>query len=216
VGYEIPRERMVEKLAERGVKDERVLAAMRSVPRHRFVDEALAVKAYSDNALPIGEKQTITQPFVVARMTELLRVSEGERVLEIGTGSGYQAAVLSRLARHVYSVERVPALARRAQQVLSDLGIINVSVKVFDGSYGWGEWAPYPAICVTAGAPETPAPLLDQLALGGRLVIPLGEDKDQVLMRIIRTDRGFEPEEHETVTFVPLIGRYGFNPDRTS
>lgn len=205
---------MVERLAERGIRDERVLAAMRSVPRHRFVDEALAAKAYSENALPIGEKQTITQPFVVARMTELLQISEDDRVLEIGTGSGYQAAVLSRLARHVYSVERVPALARRAQQMLSELGIINVSVKVFDGTYGWGEWAPYPGICVTAGSPEAPPPLLDQLALGGRLVIPLGDESEQVLVRILRTDRGFEPEEQETVTFVPLIGRYGHKPDR--
>ncbi len=205
---------MVEKLAGRGIRDERILGALRWAPRHLFVDEALGAKAYSENALPIGEKQTITQPYVVARMTELLGVSEGDRVLEIGTGSGYQAAVLSRLARHVYSVERIPALARRAQQILSELDISNVSVKVFDGTYGWGEWAPYPAICVTAAAPELPEPLVEQLAVGGRLVIPVGEETEQILVRVIRSERGLSREEHESVSFVPLIGRYGHSPAR--
>jgi protein-L-isoaspartate(D-aspartate) O-methyltransferase len=207
--YSIAREKMIEKLAGRGVRDARVLEAMRAVPRHCFVPEAFGAKAYSDHALPIGEKQTISQPFVVARMSELLEVGGDDRVLEIGTGSGYQAAVLSRLARHVYSVERIPALARRAQQTISDLGIVNVSVKVFDGTYGWGEWAPYPAIAVTAACDQAPPPLLEQLAIGGRLVLPLGEGMEQVLVRIIRTESGFEPEEHEVVSFVPLIGRYG-------
>ena len=202
---------MVEKLAARGIRDERILDVMRAVPRHLFVDEALAAKAYSDNALPIGEKQTITQPYVVARMTELLGISPEHRVLEIGTGSGYQAAVLAKLARHVYSVERIPALARRAQQTLSELRFSNVSVKVFDGTYGWGEWAPYPGIVVTAAAPEVPAPLLEQLALGGRLVIPLGDDAGQVLVRVTRTENGFHHEEREAVNFVPLLGRYGIN-----
>ena len=205
----VSRERMIEKLVARGITDARVLEAMRAIPRHRFVAEALAAKAYSDNALPLGEKQTISQPWVVARMTELAEVGEDDRVLEIGTGSGYQAAVLSRLARHVYSVERIPSLARRAQQVLSDLSISNVSVKVFDGTYGWGEWAPYPVIVVTAASDQAPPPILEQLAEGGRLVIPLGDDTEQVLVRIRRTGSGFEPEEHETVSFVPLLGRYG-------
>jgi len=200
---------MIEKLVSRGIRDARVIEAIRAVPRHRFVAEALAAKAYSDNALPLGEKQTISQPWVVARMTELAEVGADDRVLEIGTGSGYQAAVLSRLARHVYSVERIPTLARRAQQVLSDLAIANVSVKVFDGTYGWGEWAPYPVIVVTAAADQAPPPILDQLAEGGRLVIPLGDETEQVLVRIRRTGSGFEPEEFETVSFVPLLGRYG-------
>ena len=205
----VSRDRMIEKLVARGISSPRVLDAMRAIPRHRFVAEALAAKAYSDNALPIGEKQTISQPWVVARMTELAEVGEDDRVLEIGTGSGYQAAVLSRLARHVYSVERLPSLARRAQQVLSDLSIANVSVKVFDGTYGWGEWAPYPVIVVTAASDQAPPPILDQLAEGGRLVIPLGDETEQVLVRIRRTGSGFAPEEHETVSFVPLLGRYG-------
>ena len=214
-GFKIARERMIAKLRARGIRDVRVIDAMRTVPRHLFVAEALGAKAYSDNALPIGDKQTITQPYVVARMTELLESREEDRVLEIGTGSGYQAAVLAALVRQVYSVERIPALARRAQRTLSGLGISNVSVKVFDGTYGWGEWAPYPAICVTAAAPEVPAPLLDQLALGGRLVAPLGGGSEQVLVRIVRTAEGFVREKHETVSFVPLIGRYGQSPERS-
>jgi protein-L-isoaspartate(D-aspartate) O-methyltransferase len=205
----VSRERMIEKLIARGITDARVLDAIRALPRHQFVAEALAAKAYSDNALPIGEKQTISQPWVVARMSELAEVGEDDRVLEVGTGSGYQAAVLSRLARHVYSVERLPSLARRAQQVLSDLSISNVSVKVFDGTYGWGEWAPYPVIVVTAASDQAPPPILEQLAEGGRLVIPLGDENEQVLVRIRRTPSGFEPEEFETVSFVPLLGRYG-------
>ena len=201
---------MVENLVlARGVTDPRVLEAMRTVPRHLFVEEALRAKAYGDHSLPIGEKQTISQPYVVARMTELLAVARDDRVLEIGTGSGYQTAVLSRIARHVYSVERLPSLARRAQQILAKLGYINVSVSVFDGTYGWGEWAPYPGILVTAGAPDLPAPLLDQLAVGGRLVIPVGEGAEQRLVRMVRTADGYERETHETVSFVPLIGRYG-------
>ena len=210
---EIARERMVEKLAARGIADERVLAAMRSVPRHLFVAEALASKAYAESALPIGERQTITQPYVVARMSELLHVGADERVLEIGTGSGYQAAVLARLARHVYSVERHAALARRAQTLLSRLGIVNVSVKVFDGTYGWGEWAPYPAIAVTAAAPEVPAPLLDQLAPGGRLVIPIGAGAEQVLVRVVRHGDALREERFEAVSFVPLVGKFGWSPD---
>ena len=196
-------------LIARGISDPRVLEAMRTVPRHLFVEEALRAKAYGDHALPIGEKQTITQPYVVARLAELLEITPDDRVLEIGAGSGYQAAVLSRLARHVYSVERIPSLARRAQQILSELGYINVSVSVFDGTYGWGEWAPYAAIAVTAAAPEVPSPLLEQLAIGGRLVMPLGEESDQRLVRAKRTASGFERQIHDPVSFVPLVGRFG-------
>ncbi len=208
--YQVSRERLAEKLAARGITDARVLDAIRAVPRHLFVGEALASKAYSDAALPIGERQTITQPYVVALMTQLLQVHPDDRVLEIGTGSGYQAAILARLARHVYSVERIAALARRAQQLISQLDIINVSVKVFDGTYGWGEWAPYPAIAVTAAAPEVPVPLLDQLALGGRLVIPIGGETAQTLVRVTRTEAGLQYENFDSVTFVPLLGRYGW------
>lgn len=211
----IPRARMVATLiAARGIKDPRVLDAMRSVPRHLFVAEALRSKAYGDHALPIGEKQTITQPYVVARIAELLHPSPEDRVLEIGAGSGYQAAVLSRLARNVYSVERIPALARRAQQVLSKLGYINVSISVFDGTYGWGEWAPYAAIAVAAGAPEIPAPLLDQLALGGRLVIPVGGETEQRLVRVTKTAEGLVREEFDLVSFVPLLGRFGYAQEK--
>ena len=208
--FQVSRERLVEKLAARGISDPRVLEAMRTVPRHLFVGEALASKAYSDSALPIGERQTITQPYVVALMTQLLQVGPDDKVLEIGTGSGYQAAVLAHLARQVYSVERIAALARRAQQLISQLEIINVSVKVFDGTYGWGEWAPYPAIAVTAAAPEVPLPLIDQLAVGGRLVIPIGGETEQTLVRVLKTESGLQYEHFEAVTFVPLLGRYGW------
>lgn len=211
----VPRARMVDQLlVARGIRDPRVLEAMRTVPRHLFVPEAFQGKAYGDHALPIGHKQTITQPYIVARTAELLELSRDDKVLEIGTGSGYQAAVLSRLARHVYSVERIAALARRAQQTISSLEYINVSVKVFDGTYGWGEWAPYPAIAVAAAAREVPPPLLDQLALGGRLVIPIGDESEQTLVRVVRLGTGFEHESHETVSFVPLLGRYGGSPER--
>src|SRR5262249_12481215 len=151
---------------------------------HLFVAEALRAKAYGDHALPIGEKQTITQPYVVARLAELLEIGPDDRVLEIGAGAGYQAAVLSRLARHGHAVERIPSLARSAQKVISDLGYINVSISVFDGTYGWGEWAPYPAIAVAAAASEVPAPLLEQLAMGGRLVMPIGSEASQRLVRV--------------------------------
>jgi protein-L-isoaspartate(D-aspartate) O-methyltransferase len=196
-------------LRRRGISDQAVLRTMEEVPREAFVETGDAAFAYRDSALGIACGQTISQPFVVAYMTEQLQVQKSHRVLEIGTGSGYQAAVLSRLARHVYSVERIPSLARRAQQVLSDLSISNVSVKVFYGTYGWGEWAPYPVIVVTAASDQAPPPILEQLAEGGRLVIPLGDETEQVLVRIRRTGSGFEPEEHETFSFVPLLGRYG-------
>lgn len=210
-GHRRAAERMVEKLVARGITDARVLEALRTVPRHRFVGEALGANAYADSSLPIGEGQTITQPYVVALMSQLLAIGPDEKVLEIGTGSGYQTAVLARLARHVYSVERIGTLARRAQRLLARLEIINVSVKTFDGTYGWGEWAPYPAIAVTAAAPEIPSPLIEQLAVGGRLVIPIGEGAEQTLVRAVRTESGYTQEPIEAVSFVPLIGRYGFS-----
>ena len=208
----IRRERMVERhVRGGGVADPRVLAAMQEIPRHRFVDEALAGKAYGDHALPIGHGQTLSQPRVVARLAELLQIGEGDSILEIGTGSGYQAAVLSCLAARVFTVDRIADLSERARRTLRELGIENVHFKVFDGTYGWSEFAPYAAIVVTAACPEVPGPLREQLAVGGRLVLPVGEPQGQVLRRIVR--RGpddYVRDDHDAVSFVPLLGRYGF------
>lgn len=208
------RERMVrEQLAARGIRHQGVLDAMGAVPRERFVDEALAGKAYADSALPIGENQTISQPWIVARMCELAEPDGTSRVLEIGTGSGYNAAVLSHLFEQVYTVERLPELSRRARQRLRDLRIENVHFKIFDGSYGWSEFAPYRAILVTAGAPDVPQPLVEQLEPGGRLVVPVAAGPDlQTLVRLVRGADGEERrEEHGSCRFVPLVGRYGWH-----
>ena len=200
---------MVERVAERGVDDPRVLGAMREIPRHRFVPDAVAVKAYGDHSLPIGFGQTISQPYVVGRMTQLLSVEPHHRVLEIGCGSGYQAAVLGRLARTVFTLERVSELARRASSLLRSLGFDNVSVKSLDGTYGLAANAPYDRILVAAGASEIPRPLLDQLAVGGRMIVPVGDEKVQRL-RLVRKRRDhFGQEEKDEVTFVPLLGRFG-------
>ncbi|HEX5044015.1 MAG TPA: protein-L-isoaspartate(D-aspartate) O-methyltransferase [Candidatus Polarisedimenticolaceae bacterium] len=208
-----PRERMVRALQERGIADPRVLAALREVPRERFVDEALAAKAYADASLPIGEQQTISQPWIVAAMTELVEPDGTGRALEIGTGSGYQAAVLSKVFAQVYTVERLPSLSSRARQALRALGIENVHLKIFDGSYGWSEFAPYRAIVVTAAAPDVPKPLLDQLADGGRLVLPVGESQgaaEQTLVRVTRRGDAFVRENAGSCRFVPLVGKFGF------
>jgi protein-L-isoaspartate(D-aspartate) O-methyltransferase len=213
----ISRQRLVRKLADRGIADEAVLAANGSVARERFVDEALRLKAYADVALPIGEKQTISQPWIVARMTELLDPDGTGRILEIGSGSGYQAAVLSHLCEHVYSVERMPELSRRALRTIRALGIENVHFKIFDGTYGWGEFAPYRGIVVTAGAPSIPQPLVEQLADGGRMVLPIGDpeagpDADQTLVRVIKRRGRIVREDHGPCRFVPLVGRFGWTP----
>ncbi len=193
------------------IADERVLDAMNSVPRHLFVPDALRSQAYKDNALPIAAKQTISQPFIVARMTELLGISGKERVLEIGGGSGYQTAILAELARKVFTVERVPELAEGLKQMIRRLGIRNVSVRCGDGTEGWSVYAPFDAILVAAGGPEIPEPLLDQLETGGRLVIPIGEtQKSQRLVRVTRTEKGFSTEDAGPCTFVPLIGEHGW------
>ena len=208
-----PRERMVRTLQERGIADPRVLAALREIPRERFVDEALAAKAYADASLPIGEQQTISQPWIVAAMTELVEPDGTGRVLEIGTGSGYQAAVLSKVFAQVYTVERLPTLSTRARQTLRGLSIENVHLKIFDGSYGWSEFAPYRAIVVTAAAPDVPRPLLDQLAEGGRLVLPIGEShgaNEQTLVRVTRRGSEFVRENAGSCRFVPLVGKFGF------
>jgi protein-L-isoaspartate(D-aspartate) O-methyltransferase len=201
---------MVEQfLRRRGIDDERVLAAMRSVPRHRFVPEPVRSKAYGDHSLPIGHGQTISQPFVVAMMTQRLSVEPHHKVLEIGTGSGYQTAILSRLARTVYSLERIDELARTASALLRRLGCHNVSVKAFDGTYGYPAAAPYDRIIVTAGTDGVPETLLSQLTVGGRLVLPVGPSDRQRLRIIRRRKTDFAQEDGEEVVFVPLVGRFG-------
>lgn len=210
--FAIARRNMVERqISGRGVQDQRVIQALLAVPRHLFVEEALQGQAYSDFPLPIGERQTISQPFMVARMTEALQLRGGERVLEIGTGSGYQAAVLSRVAARVYTIERIPALARRARRILDAIGCANVQIRVGDGTLGWPEEAPFEGIMVTAGAPAIPEDYRQQLAVGGRLVIPVGGAQSQSLVRITRVaaDR-FQQEELLDCRFVPLIGVHGW------
>ncbi|MEE8385250.1 MAG: protein-L-isoaspartate(D-aspartate) O-methyltransferase [Dehalococcoidia bacterium] len=212
----IRRERMVARLIEgRGVDDPRVLAAMREVPRHRFVEEALADKAYGDHALPIGQGQTISQPIIVARMAQILELQPGDAVLEIGTGSGYQSAVLSHLVHRVYTIERIAELSQQARATIRSLGIENVHFKVFDGTYGWSEFGPYDAILVTAATPQVPEPLREQLREGGRLVVPVGEAERQVLRLLRRKGASrFVEVDHVPVAFVPLVGRYGFEAQR--
>jgi len=205
---------MVEKqLRSRGIEDERVLAVFESLPRHAFVDQALAPQAYSDRALPIGHGQTISQPYMVAIMSEKLNPQPTEKVLEIGTGSGYQAAILSKLARSVFTVERIEPLAARAKQTFADLKLTNILQMVGDGSMGWKAFAPYDGIIVTAGAPRVPYPLLKQLAEGGRLIVPTGSRGGQMLTIITR--RGDEYHEDRAVpcVFVPLVGEEGWGND---
>jgi protein-L-isoaspartate(D-aspartate) O-methyltransferase len=210
-GYDYRRVQMVESLRRGGIKDARVLEVMAEIPRHYFVPEALRHQAYSDDvSIHIGEGQTISQPRIVALMTEAARIEPGDRVLEIGTGSGYQAAVLAGLAQFVFTVERVASLARQAKSVLDHIGVENVSVKVMDGTLGWRAQAPFDAIIVTAGAPEIPTPLVKQLADGGRLVVPVGPRETQVLKIVERRgDRTFG-HELKGACFVPLIGRHGW------
>jgi len=208
--YPSQRARMIDLLRTRGIQDPRVLKAMSEIPRHLFVPEALASKAYGDHALPIGDMQTISQPYMVARMTELAEVDKDSTVLEIGAGSGYQTAVLSAVAGRVFSIERISDLARSAQKNIRQLGCYNATVKWFDGTIGWSDHAPYDAILVAAGSPEVPEPLVAQLAVGGRLVIPIGDAEHQTLVRVIKTENGVVRENHEACVFVKLIGRYGW------
>jgi protein-L-isoaspartate(D-aspartate) O-methyltransferase len=205
-----------EQLAGRGIKSENVLEAMRRVPRHLFVEEGLLGQAYSDWPLPIGEGQTISQPFMVAYMTEALRLRGREKVLEIGTGSGYQAAVLSLLSEKVFSIERIPALAARARKLLDELNYSNVAVKVGDGTLGWPEEAPFDGIIVTAAAPETPPPYIQQLAEGGRLVIPVGGKYLQELIRVTKIKGRFIKESLGGCRFVKLVGKYGWREDNSA
>jgi protein-L-isoaspartate(D-aspartate) O-methyltransferase len=211
--YRIPRERMVERLRDHyGIKDEKVLNAMLTVPRHFFVSQALQGTAYGDHALPIDFNQTISQPYIVARMTELLELEKKSRVLEIGAGSGYQTAVLAQLASQVFAIERIGELARQAHARLRQLGIYNATVKAFDGTLGWKAHGPYDAILVAAGGPVLPEPLVSQLQIGGRLVIPIGATREsQKLVRVIKTETSHKAEEHGACQFVPLIGQHGWS-----
>ena len=195
VNFKKVRERMVEtQIAARGVHDERVLEAMRKVPRHLFLDEALRDQAYSDHPLPIAENQTISQPYIVGLMTESLELNGSEKVLEIGTGSGYQSAILAELADRVFSIERYPELAYRANSILQKLGYGNIIVRVGDGSLGWPDDAPFDGIIVTAGTPQIPQPLIDQLKMGGRLVVPVGDRLGQDLMLVKRVAEGIKKQ----------------------
>lgn len=212
--YELKRRRMVETMiAARGVKDPRVLEALRIIPRHLFIREHLRSQAYGDHALPIGRNQTISQPYVVAVMTEMLDVEPDSSVLEIGTGSGYQTAILARLARRVYSLERIGELALSAIDRMRELGLDNVKIQVFDGTVGWSDVAPFDRILITAGAPRVPTPLLDQLKVGGKLVIPEGDRTFQKLVLYQKTPKGIRRREGEAVVFVPLIGRHGWGAE---
>jgi protein-L-isoaspartate(D-aspartate) O-methyltransferase len=208
------RERMVEdQIRSRGIKDARVLEAMATIPRHVFVPSENRHLAYADAPLPIGHRQTISQPFIVALMTELLCLDGDETVLEVGTGSGYQAAILGRLAKRVYSLERIPELAEHARGILLELKVDNVEVLVADGSQGLPEHAPFGGIMVTAAAPRVPVPLKEQLADGGRLVLPVGEQAGQILECWERQGDDFRRDRVAPVAFVPLVGEHGWDSD---
>ncbi len=197
-------------LSSRGIKDPRVLRAFRRVPRHRFVSEGFLEQAYDDSPLPIGFGQTISQPYTVARMTELLAMGPDDELLEIGTGSGYQTAILAELAKKVYSVERVPGLLERARAILKEMGYTNIELREGDGTKGWKDHGLFEGIIVTAGAPDVPKPLVEQLADRGRMVIPVGEHYTQTMIRIIREGNDFRRESHGLFRFVELIGEHGW------
>ncbi len=201
------RERMIDRLMEQGISSHKILDVIRNTPRHIFMDEALSSRAYEDTALPIGYNQTISQPYIVAKMTELLLESSGRlaKVLEIGTGCGYQTAILAQLVGHVYSVERIAPLQKKAKDHLWDLKLKNVSYLHSDGGWGWPDHAPYDGILVAAAPPEIPEMLLQQMAVGGVMIIPIGRGESQQLQRVTRTDSGYEVERLEPVMFVPFL-----------
>ncbi len=211
--FSAERGRMVQGLRERGIRDERVLSAMAKVPRHRFVPGHLARDAYDDRPLPIGLGQTISQPYIVAVMLESLALGGQERVLEVGTGTGYEATLLGELGRDVITIERHVQLAGQARAILRDLGVANVRVLVRDGSKGYERGGPYQAIVVAAAAPDAPDPLLEQLANGGSLVCPIGREAKQTLYRFVREGYDIRREAIAPVAFVPLVGRYGFRSE---
>ena len=203
-------------LAAEGVSDSRVLQAFRSVPRHLFVPDALRAKAYTNSSLPIGEGQTISQPLTVARMLEQLKLTGTEKVLEVGTGSGYQAALLARLTEQVFTIERIENLGRQSRRVLDSLGIYNVNVRIGDGTMGWSRYQPYDRIVVAAAGPSPPQVLLDQLATGGRLVMPEGDSNTARLVLIEKTGTGYTRTDGEQCRFVPLIGKEAWRDESTA
>jgi protein-L-isoaspartate(D-aspartate) O-methyltransferase len=209
--YEIRRRNMVERqILPRGVREPLLLEAMREIPREIFVEEALRGRAYADGALPIGYGQTISQPYIAGRMSQMLAISRAHDVLEVGTGTGYQTALLARLARRVYSIERIGELAETAIHNLEWLGFDNVEIRVADGSIGWPEKAPFDRILVAAAAPSVPPSLVAQLKEGGRLVVPVGDQRNQVLTLVVRTEGGYVEDRDEGCTFVRLIGEEGW------
>ncbi len=203
--WTVQRERLVTNLAEKGITDERVLTAMKAVPRHEFVPMSQRAASYVDHPLPIGHGQTISQPYIVAYMCQALKLTGGEKVLEIGTGSGYHAAVLSLLAKEVYTIEIIPELGRSAEKLLDELGYENIEVRIGDGYQGWPEFAPFDAVILTAAPPQIPQPLLDQLSIGGRLLAPVGVGW-QKLVLVERTREGLKETELLPVVFVPMTG----------
>ncbi len=205
------RKELVEGIRQKGIRDSAVLMAIEAIPRHQFVDTALEKRAYEDTALPIGSGQTISQPYTVAAQTELLEVKKGDKILEIGTGSGYQAAILCYLGADVYSVERHDKLYQAAKKILNELGY-RPTLKLGDGTLGWGAYSPYDGIVVTAGAPVVPEDLIQQLNIGGRLVVPVGSQKSQIMTRITRvSEDDYEEERLQNFKFVPLIGEKGWD-----
>ena len=210
--FEKQRNTMVdEQLIPRGIKDGRVLSAMRRVPRHLFAGKELESRAYGDYALPIGDGQTISQPYMVAVMTEALELKGDEKVLEIGAGSGYQAAVLAELAGAVYTMERIGPLAWRSEALMNELGYLNVFFRISNGTLGWKEESPFDGIIVTAGAPFVPEPLIEQLSEGGRLLIPVGDRYSQMLTKVVKTAKGKVTTHLLPCVFVPLVGEYGWD-----
>jgi len=210
--FNLSRERMVKnQLIARDIKDERVLQVMGKIPRHLFIEAALYGEAYNDHPVPIGEKQTISQPYIVALMTEALELKGDEKTLEIGTGSGYQTAILAELSSRVYTIERIKSLLGNARKLLSRLGYDNILFKAFDGTLGWKEYAPFDAIMVTAGAPHLAKPLIDQLADNGRMIIPVGDRYSQELIKVIRKGKDLEQKSLGGCRFVNLIGAHGWS-----
>ena len=216
--YAKQRKKMVDsQIRSRGVRDERVLRAMEKIPRHLFIDEGLIDQAYNDNPLPIGEKQTISQPYIVALMTEALELKGREKVLELGTGSGYEAAILAELADRVFTIERIASLAQKARKLLESLNYYNVVIRVGDGTYGWREESPFDAIAVSAGSPSIPRMLVEQLAIGGRLVIPVGSRYSQSLIKLTRLSENPDDVKREDLggcRFVNLIGEHGWKVEQ--
>jgi protein-L-isoaspartate(D-aspartate) O-methyltransferase len=212
--YDRLRHEMVEKQIEaRGISDARVLAALRTVPRHLFVSEALMDQAYSDFPLPIGEQQTISQPYIVAEMTQALQLCADDRVLEIGTGSGYQAAILAQIVFRVFTIERIHSLYIKSRKLFDQLGYHNIVTRYSDGTTGWKDESPFDAIIVTAGAPEIPTQLISQLAIGGRMVIPVGNQHSQDLIKLVRDAKGIHRTNLGGCRFVKLIGEHGWRPN---